>query len=58
MSREGPLERHPSLNDGFDPAVRIVDYDPGWPALAGAELCRIGQALEELAVRLVHTTRT
>jgi hypothetical protein len=24
------LERHPSLDDRFDPAVRIVDHDPAW----------------------------
>jgi hypothetical protein len=28
------LERHPSLDDRFDPAIRIVDYDPAWPTLA------------------------
>jgi GrpB protein len=25
------LERHPSLDERFDPAVRIVEYDAGWP---------------------------
>jgi hypothetical protein len=28
------LERHPSLDDRFDPAVRIVEYDAAWPARA------------------------
>jgi hypothetical protein len=26
-ARDAPLERHPSLDERFDPAVRIVDYD-------------------------------
>jgi GrpB-like predicted nucleotidyltransferase (UPF0157 family) len=39
------VERHPSLDDRFDPAVRIVAYDPAWPVLAEAELGRIRGAL-------------
>jgi hypothetical protein len=39
--------RPPSLDDRFDPAVRIVDYDPARPALAAAEMRRIEQALGE-----------
>ena len=59
MSAEPPrLERHPSLDDRFDPAVRIVDYDPAWPALAEAELRRINDALGEMAVRLEHVGST
>jgi hypothetical protein len=46
----GGLERHPSLDDRFDPAVRIVDYDPARPALADAELRRVKGALGEVAV--------
>jgi hypothetical protein len=30
------LKRHPSLDERFDPAVRIVDSDPAWPAAAVA----------------------
>lgn len=52
------LERHPSLDDRFDPAVRIVDYDPAWPALADAELRRVSEALGEVAVRLEHVGST
>jgi GrpB-like predicted nucleotidyltransferase (UPF0157 family) len=55
---EGGLERHPSLDDRFDPAVRVVDYDPAWPGLAEAELRRIGRALGEMAVRLEHVGST
>jgi GrpB-like predicted nucleotidyltransferase (UPF0157 family) len=52
------LERHPSLDERFDPAVRIVDYDPAWPALAEAELRRIKEALGGVAVRLEHVGST
>ena len=52
------LVRHPSLDDRFDPAVRIVDYDPAWPALAESELRRIKDALGEVAVRLEHVGST
>jgi GrpB-like predicted nucleotidyltransferase (UPF0157 family) len=41
-----------------DPAVRIVDYDPGWPAEAARELARVGEALGGLAVRLDHVGST
>jgi GrpB-like predicted nucleotidyltransferase (UPF0157 family) len=53
-----PLERHPSLDDRFDPAVRIVDYDPAWPALAERELRGIKEALGPRAVRLEHVGST
>ncbi len=57
MDADG-LERHPSLDDRIDPAVRIVDYDPAWPELAAAELGRVGAALGELAIRLEHVGST
>jgi GrpB-like predicted nucleotidyltransferase (UPF0157 family) len=57
MSADG-LERHPSLDDRFDPAVRIVDYDASWPDLAVAELRRIAEALGEQAVRIEHVGST
>jgi GrpB-like predicted nucleotidyltransferase (UPF0157 family) len=50
--------RHPSLDDRFDPAVRIVDYDPAWPAQAEAELRTVEQALGGVAVRLEHVGST
>jgi GrpB-like predicted nucleotidyltransferase (UPF0157 family) len=52
------LERHPSLHDRFDPAVRIVEYDPAWPARAAEELRRLEQALGPAAVRLEHVGST
>jgi GrpB-like predicted nucleotidyltransferase (UPF0157 family) len=52
------LVRHPSLDDRCDPAVRIVDHDPAWAALAAAELRRIEGELGEIAKRLEHVGST
>ncbi len=52
------MERHPSLDDRFDPAVRIVEYDAAWPARAAAELRRLAEALGPVAVRLEHVGST
>jgi GrpB-like predicted nucleotidyltransferase (UPF0157 family) len=49
---------HPSLGDRFDPAIRIVAYDPAWPVRAGEELRRLGEALGPVAVRLEHVGST
>jgi GrpB-like predicted nucleotidyltransferase (UPF0157 family) len=57
-AEEEALHRHPSLDDRFDPAARIVDYEPAWPALADAELRRIEEALGEVAVRFEHVGST
>ena len=51
-------KRHPSLDDRFDPAVRIVDCEAAWPALAEAELHRIQETLGGVAVRLEHVGST
>lgn len=52
------LERHPSLDDRFDPAVRIVDYDAGWPGAARDELRRVRAGLGDVAVRFEHVGST
>lgn len=52
------LERHPSLDDRFDPAIRIVAYDPDWPERAAEELRRLEEALGAVAVRLEHIGST
>jgi GrpB-like predicted nucleotidyltransferase (UPF0157 family) len=57
-ARGGELERHPSLDDRFDPAIRIVDYDPEWPTRARREMRRIGHALGSVAARLEHVGST
>jgi GrpB-like predicted nucleotidyltransferase (UPF0157 family) len=46
------------LDDRFDPAVRIVDYDPAWPELAATEIARIEAALGAVAVRVEHVGST
>jgi GrpB-like predicted nucleotidyltransferase (UPF0157 family) len=50
--------RHPSLDERFDPAIRIVEHDPDWAPRAAAELARIGAALGPAAVRLEHVGST
>jgi GrpB-like predicted nucleotidyltransferase (UPF0157 family) len=52
------MQRHPSLDERYDPAIRIVDHDPRWPARAREELERVKQALGEAAVRLEHVGST
>lgn len=52
------MERHPSLDDRFDPAVRIAEHDPRWAGWADAELSRIAEALGPLALRLEHIGST
>lgn len=52
------LSRHSSLDDRFDSAVRIVDYDPEWPVAAAAELRRIREQLGAIAARAEHVGST
>lgn len=55
----GPaLVRHPSLDEAFDPAVRIAEYDASWVSQAEDELRRLRDALGEVAVRLEHIGST
>jgi GrpB-like predicted nucleotidyltransferase (UPF0157 family) len=44
--------------DRFDPAVRIAEPDPRWPAMAERELARIADALGAVALRLEHIGST
>src|SRR3954454_13254857 len=55
---DAALERHPSLDERFDPAVRIVDYDPSWPLLAAEELRPSGRPRGPAAARLEHVGST
>jgi GrpB-like predicted nucleotidyltransferase (UPF0157 family) len=50
--------RHPSLDDRFDRAVRIVDYDPRWPATAAAEMALVEAALGGQVTRIDHVGST
>ena len=52
------VERHPSLDDRFDSATRVVAHDSAWAGRAGAELARIGAALGSIGVRLEHVGST
>jgi hypothetical protein len=45
------VSRHPSLDDRFDPAIRLVPHDPTWAAQAQRELRRIDGALGPTALR-------
>jgi GrpB-like predicted nucleotidyltransferase (UPF0157 family) len=58
VSDDPALERHPSLDERFDPAVRIVEHDPAWAVQAHEELRRLEAALGPLAVRLEHVGST
>jgi uridine kinase len=52
------LERHPSLDDRFDPAVSIVGHDSRWARQAQDELRRLAETLGSAAVRLEHVGST
>jgi GrpB-like predicted nucleotidyltransferase (UPF0157 family) len=52
------VQRHPSLDDRFDPAIRIVDHDPEWPARAEDEMRRIVDALGPVVARIEHVGST
>lgn len=55
---EGGLERHPSLDERFDPAVRVVEYNAAWATQAQEELRRLGELLGSVAARLEHVGST
>jgi GrpB-like predicted nucleotidyltransferase (UPF0157 family) len=44
--------------DEADPAVRMVDADPTWPARFAAEAARISAALGSVALRVDHVGST
>jgi GrpB-like predicted nucleotidyltransferase (UPF0157 family) len=50
--------RHPSLDERFDPAIRVVDYVPAWATMAAAEIGRIEAAVGEATVRADHIGST
>lgn len=54
----GELTRHPSLDERFDAAVKIVDYDAAWPLRAAEEMQRIREGLGSTVVRLEHVGST
>jgi GrpB-like predicted nucleotidyltransferase (UPF0157 family) len=53
------MERSASVpDDSYDPAVRIVPYDPAWPERFVQEAARLWQALAGVAVRIDHVGST
>jgi GrpB-like predicted nucleotidyltransferase (UPF0157 family) len=58
MRCDEPLSRHRSLDERWDPALRIVPYDAAWPEKAAAELGAISDALGIVAARLEHVGST
>ena len=45
-------------DDNFDPAIRMVRYDPAWPAMFEREAAEIRAALGSVAVRVDHVGST
>lgn len=52
------MTRHSSLEDRFDPAIRIVEHDASWAVRADEEIRRIALALGPVALRLEHVGST
>jgi GrpB-like predicted nucleotidyltransferase (UPF0157 family) len=52
------MERHPSLDERIDPAVRIAGYGPAWPIRARQEMDRLRRSLGSVVVRLEHVGST
>lgn len=48
----------PRFDDAYDRAVRIVPYDPSWPALFECEAAALRQALRSVAMRVDHVGST
>ena len=44
--------------DNYDPAIRIVEYDPQWPKAFQREAAALRSALETVAVRIDHVGST
>lgn len=57
-AHSGTRERHPSLDERFDPAIRIVDHQQVWPTQALQEMARIKAELGPVALRLDHIGST
>jgi GrpB-like predicted nucleotidyltransferase (UPF0157 family) len=51
-------QRHPSLDERFDSALRFVECDPAWPEQAREEIARLEQRLGAVAIRLEHVGST
>jgi GrpB-like predicted nucleotidyltransferase (UPF0157 family) len=56
--QRGESARHPSLDDRFDPAIRIVDYQEEWPDDFKREAAAIRDALGDDALQVDHVGST
>jgi GrpB-like predicted nucleotidyltransferase (UPF0157 family) len=52
------LERHPSLDDRLDPAIKVVTYQEAWPDEFEREAAAIRSALGGVALRVDHVGST
>jgi GrpB-like predicted nucleotidyltransferase (UPF0157 family) len=57
-SRRSKLERHPSLDERFDPAIDVVPHDPGWVGEFEREAAAIRNALNDVLLRIEHVGST
>jgi len=57
QSQEGK-DRHPSLDERFDPGYLVVAYDPSWPRAAKDEIARVKDALGGVALSVEHVGST
>jgi len=52
------LERHPSLDDRFDPAIDVAPHDPEWVGDFEREAAAIRNALSDVLLRIEHVGST
>ncbi len=55
---QAPEPLHPSQDTSYDPAIRIVEYDPSWEGKFEREAAAIRSALGSVAVRVDHVGST
>jgi GrpB-like predicted nucleotidyltransferase (UPF0157 family) len=51
-ARRNKLERHPSLDERFDPAIDLVPHDPKWVGEFEREAAAIRNALSDVLLRI------
>jgi GrpB-like predicted nucleotidyltransferase (UPF0157 family) len=56
--RRSKLERHPSLDERFDPAIDVVPHDPEWAGEFEREAAAIRNALSDVLLRIEHVGST
>jgi GrpB-like predicted nucleotidyltransferase (UPF0157 family) len=57
-ARRNKLERHPSLDERFDPAIDVVPHDPQWVGEFEREAAAIRNALSDVLLRIEHVGST